>query len=208
MNSGHIVETSLGYFINPLVNVLLGTLFLGERMRPAQAAAILLAAAGVLYLTVSYGALPWIALVLAGSFGLYGLLRKTAPIGSQPGLALETALLAPLAVGYLLFLEWQGAGAFGHDLRTSVLLIIGGPITALPLLLFAAGARQISMTTLGLLQYFAPTIQFLIGVLVFHEPLTTERLIGFAIIWLALFLYSGEGLLRARAQRAEPLRPS
>jgi chloramphenicol-sensitive protein RarD len=209
VNSGHIVETSLGYFINPLVNVLLGTLFLKERLRPWQAAAILVALLGVLYLTLRYGALPWIALTLAVSFGVYGLLRKTAPLSSLEGLTLETLLLFVPALLYLLSLAFTGRGAFGHtDLATMLLLAGGGIATALPLLLFAAGARRVTLTLMGILQYIAPTMQFLIGVFVYHEALSRDRLIGFCLIWLALAIYSLEGLLRTgRAARLRAIAP-
>ncbi len=195
VNAGYIVETSLGYFINPLVNVLLGRIFLNERLRTGQAVAIAIAFAGVLYLTVQYGALPWIALVLAGSFAGYGLLRKTAALGSLEGFTLETMLLFLPALGYLLYREAQGVGAFGHaGLGTTLLLMCAGVVTAVPLLLFAAGARRISFTLVGILQYIAPTIQFLLGVLVYGEHLDMSRLIGFMIIWAALAVYTLEGL--------------
>jgi chloramphenicol-sensitive protein RarD len=198
VNQGRVVESSLGYFINPLVNVLLGVLFLRERLRMWQGVAIALALCGVLYLTVNYGSLPWIALTLAGSFGLYGLLRKTAPLNSLEGLTLETLLLFLPALAYLLFQETNGVSAFGHaGLLTTLLLAFSGAATALPLLLFAAGARSITMTTLGILQYIAPTLQFLLGVLVYHEPLTLARLAGYCLIWLALAVYTADGLLRA-----------
>ena len=203
VNANHIVETSLGYFINPLVNVLLGVLFLKERLRLGQGLAIGIAAAGVLYLTVTFGSLPWIALTLAGTFGVYGLLRKTAALESLEGLTLETLVLMPAALIYLLALEFQGRGAFGHSgAGTSLLLAGAGIATATPLLLFAVGARRITMTTLGLLQYFAPTIQLLLGVLLYHEVVTPEKLVGFALIWLALGVYSAEGVLRSRRARS------
>ncbi len=199
VNAGFIVETSLGYFINPLVNVLLGMLFLGERLRGGQKAAIALAVAGVAYLTVSYGTLPWIALTLAFSFGLYGLLRKTAPLASLEGMALETLIFAPFALAYLLFLQGDGRGAFGHvDAGTTALLAFSGVVTALPLLLFGKAARQITLTSLGIMQYIAPTLQFLIGVFLFGETLSLSRLVGFVLIWIALALYTGESLLRSR----------
>ncbi|MFN8569238.1 MAG: EamA family transporter RarD [Kouleothrix sp.] len=211
VNAGYIVETSLGYFINPLVNVLLGVLFLGERLRIGQAAAIVIALAGVLDLTMQYGALPWIALLLAGSFGGYGLLRKTAVLGSLEGFTLETIVLFLPALAYLLYHEWLGRATFGHaGVGTSLLLACAGIVTAVPLLLFASGARRITLTTLGILQYIAPTIQFLLGVLVYHEALSLGRLIGFCIIWLALVIYTTESLLhtsgaaRARAAASKP----
>lgn len=203
VQNGHVVETSLGYFINPLVNVLFGVLFLHERLRIGQIAAFGLATAGVFYLTYVYGSLPWIALVLAGSFGVYGLLRKTATLGSLEGLTLETLVMLVPAAGYLIFLESQGTAAFGHSgLFTTVLLALAGVFTSVPLVLFAAGARRINLTTLGILQYIAPTLQFLLGVFAYGETLNQERLIGFALIWAALLIYTGESLWRGRAARA------
>lgn len=202
--AGRIVDASLGYFINPLFNVLLGVLVLRERPRPRQWAAVGIAAAGVLWLIVAAGEWPWIALVLAASFGLYGLLRKTAPLGAAEGLALETLLQAPLAAGLILWWTWLGTGGLaGHDAPTLAWLLLAGPITAVPLLLFAFGARRISLATLGLLQYLGPTLQFAIGVFVYDEPFSTERGIGFALIWLALAVYSAESL-RAWREQATP----
>jgi chloramphenicol-sensitive protein RarD len=199
VNAGFIVETSLGYFINPFVNVLLGFIVLKERLRPAQWLALSVALAGVLYLTFSYGAFPWIALTLAFSFGTYGFIRKTATLNSAEGLFLETAVLFLPAFGFLLLQNSRGAGAFAHNGLTSTLLLMGaGVVTSVPLLLFAAGARRITMTSLGLLQYIAPTLQFLIGVLIFHEEFGMTRLIGFGLIWLALVLYSAESLWQRR----------
>lgn len=195
----HILDASLGYFINPLVNVSLGFVFLRERPRPAQWLAVALAAAGVLWLTVLTGRLPWVALVLAASFGVYGLLRKTAQLGALEGLVLETLLLAPLAAGALLWWGSQGQSAFQTATPLQQLwLILAGPLTAAPLLLFAAGARRIPMTTLGLLQYISPSIQFLLGVWLYHEPFESTRVVGFALIWTALAVYSLEGLWRSR----------
>lgn len=210
VNAGYVVETSLGYFINPLVNVVFGVLFLRERLRPGQIAAVGVALAGVLYLTALYGAPPWIALALAGSFGVYGLLRKTAPLGSLEGLNLETLIAAVPALAYLLLIESSGGGAFLHvGPATDALLIAAGLVTAVPLLLFAAGARQITMVTLGILQYIAPTLQFILGVTFFGEVVTPQRLVGFVIVWLALVIYTVEGLLRAGPGRARPsLKPS
>ena len=201
VNAGFIVETSLGYFINPLVNVLLGYVFLKERMRPVQWAALAVALAGVLYLTFSYGAFPWIALTLAFSFGLYGLIRKTASLNSAEGLFVETAALFLPALGFLLFHELRGTGALGHVNATTTLLLIGaGAVTSIPLILFAAGARRVTLTTLGLLQYIAPTMQFLIGVLVYGEPFGVGRVVGFGLIWAALVLYTAESLMNRRRQ--------
>ncbi len=197
---GRIVDASLGYFINPLVNVVLGVLVLGERPRPLQWTAVAIAAAGVAWLVLGAGEWPWIAVVLAMSFGLYGLLRKTAPLGAAEGLALETLLQAPLAGGLLLWWAWQGTGAMQPgDPATSLWLLCAGPFTAVPLLLFAIGARQVTLATLGLLQYLGPSLQFLIGVLVYGEPFGLDRAVGFVLIWAALVLYTGESIWRWRA---------
>jgi chloramphenicol-sensitive protein RarD len=198
VNNGRVLEASLGYFINPLVNVALGVLFLKERLRPAQKGALAIAALGVAWLTWTAGVPPWIALALALSFGLYGLLRKTAPLGALEGLALETALLAPLAVPALLWLSFHGGSLATADASTWAWLLFAGPLTAVPLLLFAHGARRVTMATLGLLQYLAPTIQFLLAVWLVHEPLQPGRLAGFVLIWVALALYSAESLWRLR----------
>jgi chloramphenicol-sensitive protein RarD len=199
VNAGYIVETSLGYFINPLVSVLLGVIILKERLRSLQWFPIILAAIGVLYLTISYGALPWIALVLALTFGLYGLIKKTTPLNSLHGLSLETGILFLPALFFLLFAEGQGSGLIGHTSSIiTLLLILTGIVTALPLLLFASAAKQINLSTLGILQYIAPTMQFLIGVIIYGEPFTQSRLIGFSIIWAALLVYSLEGILEKR----------
>lgn len=198
VNNGHVVDSSLGYFINPLFNVLLGFLLLRERLRPVQWAAVGLAACGVAWLTWQGGSLPWIALLLAVTFGLYGLLRKTAPLGALEGLTLETLLLFPLAAGYLAMLTMQGQNSFvDAPLTTQLLLAAAGPITAIPLLLFAAGARRIPLSLLGLLQYIGPTLQLLLGVWLYGEPFDNMRLIGFALIWSALAVYSMEGVWRA-----------
>ena len=200
---GHVVDASLGYFITPLVNVLLGYTVLHERPRGAQWTALALATAGVLWLTVQAGQLPWIALVLAASFGSYGLLRKVAVLGALEGLTLETLLLAPAALLALLWWMLHGSGTFpASDLATNLWLIGVGPLTAVPLLLFAAGARRISMTTLGLLQYLGPTIQFLLGVWLFHEPFDAARGVGFGFIWLGLVAYSLDGWRVARSRPA------
>ena len=196
---GHVLDASLGYFITPLVNVLFGVTLLNERPRPGQWMALALAATGVLWLTIQGGQLPWIALVLAATFGSYGLLRKVAVLGALEGLTLETLLLAPAAlIGLALWMS-RGSGSFpAPDLATNLWLIGVGPLTAVPLLLFAAGARRISMTTLGLLQYLGPTIQFLLGVWLFNEPFTAARAIGFGFIWVGLIAYSVDGWRVAR----------
>ncbi len=194
VNSGYVVEASLGYFINPLVSVLLGVLFLKERLRRGQTAAVLLALGGVLYLTFGYGTLPWIALLLAGTFGLYGLVKKTSLLDAPKGLTAEMMALFVPALGYLLFLETRGRAAFGHqDARTTAMLAFAGVVTAVPLMMFGAGARRIPLSMVGFLQYLAPTMQFLIGVLVYGEPFPLERLLGFSLVWLGLLVYVLEG---------------
>jgi chloramphenicol-sensitive protein RarD len=200
INTGHIVEGSLGYFINPLLSVAMGVVFLREKLRPAQWTPIGLAAVGVVYLTAIYGRIPWIALALAFSFGLYGLLKKIAPLGSLHGLTLETAILFLPALGYLLYIGYIGKGAFAYlGWGASLLLAAAGFITALPLLLFASAARSIPLYMVGLLQYIAPTGQFLLGVLLYHEPFTPAQLLGFGIIWAALVFYWVEGWQARRA---------
>jgi chloramphenicol-sensitive protein RarD len=200
VNNGHVIDASLGYFINPLVNVMLGYVFIKERMRPGQWAAIALAACGVAWLTWQGGKMPWIALILAFSFGTYGLLRKVAKLGSLEGLSLEALLLFPVALGYLIWLSLHGENSFSntHSDATRWLLVAAGPITAIPLLLFAAGARRIPLSVLGLLQYIGPTIVFLLGIWMFHEAFSVTRLVGFVLIWSALALYALEGMWRAR----------
>lgn len=201
VNAGFIVETSLGYFINPLISVLLGVVFLRERLRFWQWVPIGLAGAGVLYLTWVYGSLPWIALTLAFSFGLYGLVKKTAPLGAVHGLTLETGLLFVPALGVLIYAEAIGQGGFAHSgLVTDLLLIGAGLVTTGPLLLFAAAARRIPLSLVGLFQYIAPTLQFLLGVLVYGEPFTWAKFIGFGIVWVALLIFAVEGILARRAQ--------
>jgi len=195
VNHDYIVEASLGYFINPLVNVLLGVIFLKERPRFWQWFAIGIAAAAVLFLTFGYGSFPWIALTLAFSFGFYALLRKTGALSSLEGLSLEMAILFVPALGYLLYSQHGGTGAFGHvGVMKTVLLALAGIITTVPLLLFGSAARRISLTNLGLLQYISPTFQFLLGVFVYGETLTNARLIGFVAVWISLALYTVESL--------------
>lgn len=203
--SGHIVDASLGYFITPLFSVVLGVLFLHERLRSWQRIAIVSAAVGVLVLTAGYGSFPWIALILTFTFGLYGLLRKVSPLGSLEGLSLETAVLFLPALGYLAYREAAAGASFGHAGGVTTLLLVGtGPVTAIPLLLFAAAARRVRLSTLGILQYIAPTLQFLLGVLAYGEPFTAARLLGFVPIWLALVIYSVEGLREESRRRSEP----
>ncbi|MFZ5541232.1 MAG: EamA family transporter RarD [Pseudomonadota bacterium] len=205
VNAGHVVDASLGYFINPLVNVAIGALVLHERLRAAQWVAVALAAAGVAWLTWHAGAAPWIGLTLAFSFAAYGLLRKTAPLGAAEGLALETALLAPLALAYLAWLGADGHSAFGDGpAATRWLLAAAGPVTALPLLAFAAGARRIQFSMLGLLQYIAPTLQLVLGVWLYREPFEPGKAAGFAAIWIALAIYSIEGLWQTLRRTPRP----
>jgi chloramphenicol-sensitive protein RarD len=198
--SGYLLEASLGYFITPLVNVLLGVVVLRERLRPFQWIAVALAAAGVLQLTYVYGATPWIALVLAVTFGLYGLVKNRAPLASTDGMALETGVVVPIAAIYLLATGNAGAGAFGEaSARTQALLIGGGPVTLLPLLLFASAAQRISLSALGILQYIAPTMQFLLGAFAFDEPFSRIQLVGYALVWSGVLVFTAEGLSRRRA---------
>jgi chloramphenicol-sensitive protein RarD len=205
VNSGFIVETSLGYFINPLVSVLLGVFFLHERLRTTQWIPIGIAAVGVVYLTVVYAHLPWIALTLALSFGFYGLVKKLAPLGSLYGLTLETGIVFPVALIYLLIVGLRGSGALLQDGPQVTLLLIGaGPVTTIPLLLFASAAKEIPLAIVGLLQYIAPTIQFLIGVFIYKEPFNRSLLVGFVIIWIALILFWVENYLSHRTP-VEPI---
>ncbi|MEO8355804.1 MAG: EamA family transporter RarD [Chloroflexota bacterium] len=205
VNSGFIVETSLGYFINPLLSVLLGVIFLRERLRTAQWIPVVIAAIGVIYLTVVYGRLPWIALTLAFSFGFYGFVKKLAPLGSLYGLTLETGIVFPIALIYLLASEFSGTGAFFHDsVLTNILLIGAGAVTTIPLLMFASAAKQIPLTVIGLLQYIAPTIQFLIGVFIYKEPFDRAHFIGFGIVWVALIIFWVENFLAHRVP-VEPI---
>jgi len=202
INSGYVVESSLGYFINPLLSVLLGVLFLREKLRPWQWAPIGLAAVGVTYVAISYGQFPWIALTLACSFAIYGLIKKTAPLGSLYGLTLETGLLFIPAVAFLLIMEGQGQGAFLHSGSVKDLLMAGaGVVTTIPLLMFASAAQRIPLSMVGVLQYITPTMQFILGVLVYHEPFNQSHLIGFCIVWLALIIFWGEGFLASRRSR-------
>ena len=205
VNSGFVVETSLGYFINPLLSVLLGVLFLREKLRPWQWLPIGLAAIGVVYVAISYGQFPWIALTLAFSFGLYGLVKKMAPLGSLYGLTLETGLLFLPAVGFLVYMEGQGQGAFLHSAPVANLLMVGaGLVTTVPLLMFASAAQRIPLSTVGILQYITPTLQFILGVFLYHEPFNLSLLIGFSLVWLALIIFWGENLLANRKTRSLP----
>ena len=200
VTSGHVLETSLGYFANPIITVLLGVLVLGERLRPLQWTAIGAAVLAVVVLSVQGGHPPWIALILAFSFGSYGLLKKTAAVGAIEGLAVETAVLAPLALVFLVVLEATGRGtALNHGPAHLGWLVGAGVVTAIPLLLFGAAAPRVPLATLGVLQYLTPTMQFVIGITVFGEPLPLLRLVGFVIVWVGLALFTVD-LLRERTR--------
>lgn len=197
--NGRVVECSLGYFVNPLVSVLLGVVFLHERLRRLQWAALILVALAVIWLGIGYGAVPWLSLALALSFGAYGLVRKTSSLGSAPGLMLETALLLPFAAAGLWWLESHGTGHFFHVSGLQVaLLVLTGVVTTGPLLLFAGAARRIPLSLVGFIQYLTPTIQFLIGVFLFHENFPATRLVGFVLVWTGLALLVGETLWKSR----------
>jgi len=199
VNHDRVVEVSLGYFINPLVTVLLGVVVLGERLRPTQWGAMGIAALAVVILTVDYGHPPWIAFLLAGSFGTYGLAKKKADVEAVESLTFETLVLTPVALAYLVWLWTQSDSTFGSEgITHSLLLASTGLVTAIPLICFGAAAIRISMTTIGLLQYLAPTIQFALGLLVFHEAMTPVKWIGFALVWLALAIFTGEALRHHR----------
>ncbi|MEW1908541.1 EamA family transporter RarD [Kitasatospora sp. NPDC085895] len=208
VNSGHVVETSLGYFINPLVTIAFGVLLLRERLRRAQWAAVGIGVLAVVVLAVGYGRPPWIALALALSFATYGLLKKKVALGGMEGFALESAAMFPFALGFLIWLQVRGEGSFGHAVDGSSawahsgLLMISGLITAVPLLCFGAAAVRVPLTTLGLLQYLAPVFQFLIGIAVFHESMPPARWAGFALVWAALAVLTFDALRRIRADRA------
>ncbi len=205
VNSGHIVETSLGYFINPLLNVVLGVVILRERLEPGQWLAVAIATCGVAYMTIRVGSLPWIALVLAGTFGFYALLKKQVnAIGAIESLGVEVSLVAIPALGYLALLAVAGSGSFGASgPGLTGLLVLTGIATATPLVLFGVAARSIKLSTIGILQYIAPSLQFLIGVFVYSEEVTRDELIGFVLVWVALSVFTGHGMLRARHSRPE-----
>lgn len=201
--SGRIQESSLGYYMNPLVNVLIGVMFLGERLETPVRLASALAALGVISMAVSLGGLPWISVTLALSFALYGLLRKLAPVGAFAGLLIETLLLLPLAAGFLISLAAKDRGVFLKSAGgLDVLLVLSGPLTAIPLLCFAAAARRLPLSALGFLQYLSPTIQFLLAVLVYDEPFDAARLGAFMMIWTAVAMVA---IHTARRGRAEPV---
>jgi len=199
VNSGRVLEASLGYYINPLVNVFLGRIFLKEQLRTFQKTAVILAASGVLCLTFYYGRFPWLSLILGFSFGIYGLIRKVISVSSLSGLAAETFLLSIPAVFYLISLKTADTGAFLRtDMQTDLLLICAALVTALPLLLFTIGARRLHLSTLGFLQYIAPSCMFLLGVFVFGESFTRIQMLTFSLIWTALLLYSADSVMACR----------
>jgi chloramphenicol-sensitive protein RarD len=204
VTTDHVIEAALGYFINPLVSAAFGVLFFRERLRPWQAIAFGLALVAVLVLALDYGRPPWIALTLAFSFGTYGLVKKAAGVGAAEGLALETLVLLAPALAYLVVLEVQGTGSFGHESPGHALLLVSsGPVTALPLLLFSAAVTRIPLTVIGMLQYLGPTIQFLIGLLILGEAMPASRWIGFTLVWIALVILTVEGLRAAQRSRPE-----
>ena len=201
VNSGHVVATSLGYFLNPLVNVALGVLVLKERLRRGQKVAIAVAAIGVAILAASALTTLWISLTLAFSFAFYGLLRKVTPVAPITGLGVETLLLAPLAVAYLFWEMKHGGVGFGQDTPTTALLVISGAVTTVPLVLFATAAQKLPMATLGLLQYIAPLLQFFCGVVLFGEKLSVGQMVSFGLIWIGLILFASDGIATARRNR-------
>ncbi len=203
VNTGHVLEASLGYYINPLLNVVLARVVLGERLRPLQAVAVGLAALGVLYLTVGLGTLPWVSLVLALTFGFYGLVRKVAPVEALTGLAVETGFAAPVAVAFLLVVPVAQGRLMPDTLRESLFLTFSGAATALPLLWFALAARRLRYSTMGIIQYLAPTCQLALAVLAYGEPFTSRHAVTFALIWTAVLLYATD-TLRASRPRLEP----
>jgi chloramphenicol-sensitive protein RarD len=199
VNAGHVVETSLGYYINPILSIVLGVVLLRERLAALQWASVGLAALAVVVLTVDYGRLPWIALTLAASFATYGFLKKKVNGGAVDTLAVESAMLTPIALGYLIFLQATASLTFGHlGVTHSLLLIATGLVTVVPLLCFAAATTRLPLSTLGLLQYVAPTLQFLLGVLYFGESMSVGRWIGFGLVWLALVILTADGVRAAR----------
>ena len=202
VNAGYIVESSLGYFINPLVNVVLGVVFLRESLRRGQWVAVGLAAIGVIWMTWQYGQVPWIALTLAFSFGSYGLIRKMGPLHALNGLAIETTILLPPVLSYLVFLEVTGRGSFLNGNFSTIMLLLGaGLVTAIPLVLFATAVKLVQLSTVGIMQYLAPTLQLLVGVLIYHEDFSPARFQGFLIIWIALIIYSADSLVAHRSKR-------
>lgn len=203
-----ILDTSLGYFINPLFSVLLGVVVLRERLRPGQRLSVFIAAAGVAYMVWTTGFLPWIALVLAFTFGLYGLIRKQVDVHPVSGLLTETLFLMPPALGYILWAGSTGAGEFGlHDVPLSGMIMLAGPFTLFPLTMFAAGARRVQLTTMGIMQYVAPSMTFVLAVFIYREPFDVHTLVTFAFIWTSLILFTIEGVVYQRSVTPAPYVP-
>ncbi len=206
VNNGRVIETSLGYFMTPLVNVLFGAVFFQERLTRLQLASVLLATAGVLNLTFGYGSFPWVALSLCTSFGLYGFLRKKSGTAAIPGLFFETTAIVPIALIYLILLTANGSLLFGHaEWRLSILLMTTGVVTAVPLLWFGYAARHLRLTTVGFLQYLSPTGTFFLGIFLYREPFTRAHLVTFSLIWIALALFTSEAVMRWHSMRRREL---
>lgn len=207
IGAGRAIETALGYYINPLFSIFLGAVLLKEKLTRAQILAIALAAAAVAVLAIEAGGLPWVSLALCISWGFYAFFRKTLPIGPNQGFFLEVLLLSVPAVGYIIWLETTGSGHFGDTGMTDLLLLLAsGVVTAVPLMVYANGAKLLKLSTIGIMQYIAPTMIFIIAIFVFHEPFGHAQMLAFALIWAALFIYSGSMLRTARAQRARSLK--
>jgi chloramphenicol-sensitive protein RarD len=205
VSSDLVLETSLGYFITPLVSVVFGVAMFGERLRPLQWAAVAVAATGMVYMAVSVGGIPWVSLGLASSFGAYSIVKKQAPLQAIEGLTLETVILWLPAAAFLALLAWRGTGVFLRaGAGTDVLLVVGGLVTIVPLLLFASSLRLIPLSTIGILQYISPSLQFLLGVLLYHEPFGRAQLVGFAAVWAALAGFTIDGVWSSRAPRLQP----
>jgi chloramphenicol-sensitive protein RarD len=204
VNTGHLLEASMGYFMNPLVNILLGVAFLKEGLDRRQAFAVALAAVGVAWMVAAHGHLPWVSLALALSFGLYALLRKRAGIDAVAGLLVETSLLAPLAAGWLLWIWWRGEAHFGTSTGMSVLLLSAGAVTAFPLIWFTLGVHRLRLSTMGILQYVGPTLQFTLAVVVYREPFGASMAVTFAFIWTGLALYTADAIAKARRREPTP----
>jgi chloramphenicol-sensitive protein RarD len=205
VTSGLVLQTSLGYFITPLVSVVFGVAMFGERLRPLQWSAVAVAASGMLYMAVSVGGIPWVSLGLASSFGAYSIVKKQAPLAAVEGLTLETAILWLPAAAFLAGLGWRGTGVFLHaGAATDLLLVVGGLVTIVPLLLFASSLRLIPLSTVGMLQYISPSLQFLLGVFLYHEPFGRAQLVGFAAVWAALAAFTLDSLWSGRAARLQP----
>ena len=204
VNNEHILQASLGYFINPLVNVLLGMVFLRERLRPLQMVSLVLAGIGVLYLTIQYGQFPWLAISLAVAFGFYGLIRKVAPVSSLVGLSMEMLFLFVPALAYIVILNSKGTGAlFNVSIKIDLFLMGAAFLTAFPLLLFTLGARRLNLSTVGFIQYIAPSCMFLLGVFLYNEPLSSAQIWTFVLIWTALCIYSADSVMYYRQTKIQ-----